>query len=408
MASSSRKTPALYAAATTAPPPTPSSLPSSSHVSSNSGAAAADLLSNLLHRLPPILSLPNRRHAPTPTAAAPLPTLSFTDEWSAAFITSLSCASSLGFFELSGHGIPLELARSAEAEALALFHLPHDEKLSYFPRNWPLGYENGDESAGDGDACGDSFCLDSQCSSEPAAAESLHLAALRGFTGEMDRVGLRVVEWLTKHAGFESHARMCSFMWVDRGSSHGKDEGQNGLISGGSYPFAVGLTYQIRCGQKYSLLADSGRVPVRPEVGSILVTIGDISQVWSNGKLKKVRGRPIPVLCPESNSTKNSSDGAVATTTVTMSLLITLPLQSTVSPFAVMPETDLTRAKQDPEAIEGHEEEEDDDGKVEEEGDSSAEKAVFDSFWLEDYAWRVYHERLSFKDPLDRYRIGSA
>ncbi|RZC79515.1 hypothetical protein C5167_003788 [Papaver somniferum] len=32
-------------------------------------------------------------------------------------------------------------------------------------------------------------------------------------------------------------------------------------------------------------------------------------------------------------------------------------------------------------------------------------KSYFARFKFEDYAWRVYHERLPFKDPLDRYRV---
>ena len=51
------------------------------------------------------------------------------------------------------------------------------------------------------------------------------------------------------------------------------------------------------------------------------------------------------------------------------------------------------------EEIEG-EEEENNDG-----GDEELEKRVFNSFDFEDYAWRVYHERILFKDPLDRYRV---
>ncbi|BFG41058.1 hypothetical protein CerSpe_273320 [Prunus speciosa] len=37
--------------------------------------------------------------------------------------------------------------------------------------------------------------------------------------------------------------------------------------------------------------------------------------------------------------------------------------------------------------------------------DGEKEGRLFKSFSLEDYAWRVYHERLFLKDPLDRYRF---
>ncbi|KAI4372920.1 hypothetical protein MLD38_011101 [Melastoma candidum] len=109
------------------------------------------------------------------------------------------------------------------------------------------------------------------------------------------------------------------------------------------------------------------------QVDSILITIGDIAQVWSNGGLKKVRGRAVP----SSDSDVSGSD------TISMTLMLTLPLESTVSPLP----------RKTP-------------GKGEETGAwSKDDRWVFDSFSFEDYAWRPYHDRLvSAKDPLDRYR----
>lgn len=115
--------------------------------------------------------------------------------------------------------------------------------------------------------------------------------------------------------------------------------------------------------------------------------------MWSNGKLEKARRRPIPLPCSES-----SADPTAAAATVTMmSLLISLPLESTVSPLPIIPRTGSSEG--------GGEVVEEDGEKEEEGGESWDKKAVFRSFPFEDYAWRVYHERLSFKDPLDRYRI---
>ncbi|OWM87413.1 gibberellin 2-beta-dioxygenase 2 [Punica granatum] len=391
MASSARNPPTICGA-TAAPPPTPSALPSSSHLSTS---GAADLLSGLLRRLPPTLSLPTRHRPPTATAStavSPLPTLSVNGYGSTDFTSNLSSAFELGFFELKDHGIRAELALSAESDSLELFDLPHDQRESYFPRNWPLGYEPSDDE----DGSSDSFYLDSQCSTDPVVSDSsLSLPSLKEFTRDMEQVGLQAMEWLLKHAGLDNPAgedpsRLCSLLWVTRGSCLGQDD-QSALVLVGSYPFVVGLSYQIRCGQKYLLRGDSGRVSVVPEVGSILVTIGDLAQVWSNGKLKKVRGRPIPIPCTDINANTTS-------TAITMSLLITLPLESTVCPLTVTPETTSTDAEWGGEVVE--EEEEDNRGK-----ERSTKKVVFSSFPFEDYAWRVYHERLSFKDPLDRYRI---
>ena len=103
-----------------------------------------------------------------------------------------------------------------------------------------------------------------------------------------------------------------------------------------------------------------------------------------------------------------------------MTVLITLPLDTRVSPLLPKDDTrknNITRGgpnhnKDDDQESCGEEEEE------EEAGDNirvnggdldldldKREKRLFNSFCFEDYAWRVYHERLLLKDPLDRYRI---
>jgi hypothetical protein len=75
---------------------------------------------------------------------------------------------------------------------------------------------------------------------------------------------------------------------------------------------------------------------------------------------------------------------------ITMSLLITLPLESNVAPL--LPIGNMDKVEDD------NDEEENNIG-------GEGQKRVFNSIDFEDYAWRVYHERLLFKDPLDRYRI---
>ncbi|KAJ6670115.1 2-OXOGLUTARATE (2OG) AND FE(II)-DEPENDENT OXYGENASE SUPERFAMILY PROTEIN, partial [Salix viminalis] len=109
-------------------------------------------------------------------------------------------------------------------------------------------------------------------------------------------------------------------------------------------------------------------------------------QVWSNGRLKKVRGRPVASLgdCEKSSC-------------ISMSLFVTLPSESTVSPLLPKVIADGVNAKED--EI-GEDEEQDDIHSICKTG-----RRLFSSFSFEDYAWRVYHEPLLFKDPLDKYRI---
>ncbi|KAK7300520.1 hypothetical protein RJT34_11366 [Clitoria ternatea] len=337
--------PNLYTGATTsAPPPTPATNPNNLL----STPDAADALSRLFHRLPPNLSLPSRRSPSSSSTCPPSLSLSSPND-------TLSCVSQLGYAQLTDHSVPSELANSAESESLALFDLSQDQKHSLFPKTWPLGYDDDD------DELAESFRFEPSCSTE------LPLASLREFARALEKLGLKIVNDLTNALGVENQNRLCSVVWVS--------ECLPGNKTGGFYPFIIGLQYQIRS-QKYSLLSDSGWVSVLPHVDSILVTVGDIAQVWSNGKLKKVRGRPVATVGEENESR-----------CITMSLLITLPAESNVAPL-------LPKASKD-------QKEEDD----EEENSVGGEERVFHSFDFENYAWRVYHERLLFKDPLDRYRL---
>lgn len=155
---------------------------------------------------------------------------------------------------------------------MSLFGLSPEQKESHnIQKEWPLGYED------DGD--GESFCLDSLCSTE----FTLDLSPLRRFAREMEGVGLRVIESMSTSVGFknpfkEDPTRVCSLLWISKRTTNGKDSMEH-VSSSGFYPFVVGLHYQLSSGQKYSLLTDSGRVSVLPDLDSVMVTVGDIAQV---------------------------------------------------------------------------------------------------------------------------------
>ncbi|CAJ1971030.1 unnamed protein product [Sphenostylis stenocarpa] len=356
--------PNLYAGATSAPPPTPAA----HHDSLLSSADAADALSRLLHRLPPTLSLPTRLSSSSSAAATCPPSLSSLND-------ILSCVSKLGFAQLTDHSVPPELASSAESEAFALFDLPRDKKESLITKSWPLGYGGGDDDDEDDDGVAESFRFDSACSTE---SSEFALVSLREFARALEKLGLKIVDELTKALGCENPLgddpnQFHSLLWVSESSPGNK--------SGGFYPFIIALQYQIR-NQKYSMLSDSGWVSVLPHVDSILVTVGDIAQVWSNGKLKKVRGRPVATVGEENGSR-----------CITMSLLITLPTESRVGPL--LPKATIGSNKNE------EKEEIDEEKNCGDEG----QERVFNSFDFEDYAWRVYHELILFKDPLERYRV---
>ncbi|KAI4372919.1 hypothetical protein MLD38_011100 [Melastoma candidum] len=162
--------------ATAAPPPTPSTNHPST-LSDPSSAVDADFLSHLIHRLPPSLVAPPRLKAScTAAASALLPTIAYPgkDRADPSFLRGflLACTTS-GFFQLTGHPVPKELALSAEPEMVSMFNLLPEKKRACFPRNWPLGYVNGDDE--ESDATGEFIFLDEACLSYA----ELELSSLR-------------------------------------------------------------------------------------------------------------------------------------------------------------------------------------------------------------------------------------
>ncbi|KAK9700009.1 hypothetical protein RND81_08G210800 [Saponaria officinalis] len=367
-----------YGGPTSAPPPTPSTQPPTTT------ATTVDTLTRLLHCLPPTLSLPTRlslspRAATTTTSHLPTITSLTSPTSNATFMSSLQ----LGYFQLSplDHHVTPQLAESAESDSLSLLR---DRNRETFPRqDWPLGYDNDNDD--DNNDYTTSFCFTTTTTTELSTS-------LGELTRELEKVGLNVVEKLASVMGFENPFRengsSTSMMWVSL------NEGEK---TGRVYPYVVGLEYQLRA-RKWSLVSDSGSVCVEPEVGSLLVTFGDIAQVWSNGKLKKVRGRPTPIVEDKSSHS------------ISMTMLLTLPLDTMVSPLALTPTPISKIEASKPEKC--RKDDDDDHRGVEpidnnegnEDDDENEDIRVFNSFSFEDYAWRVYYERLHFKDPLDRYR----
>ncbi|ANM63632.1 2-oxoglutarate (2OG) and Fe(II)-dependent oxygenase superfamily protein [Arabidopsis thaliana] len=304
-----------HGGATAAPPPTPSC----SHLNTTSKSeTAVDALSSLFHRLPPLLSLPNRRSIPS----LPMVSLSAGDrlEWD----DLISAVTDFGYFQLINDDsdilFPPGIAEAAESDSLSLLELSEEKKESSFPKKWPLGYE--------ADAETPSFCLDADCSTD---SSELNLSSLREFTRTLEKVGLKTVEMLANALGFGyDSTRFNTLMWVNQG------------------------------------------VP------------DDEPEVWRNGEVKRVKYRP--VLC------SGQKDGPVKC--VTMTLMLTLPMDSMVSSLKDM--------ISDGDKEEEYAEEEEEDG-----GARSDERRAFRPFSFKEYAWRVYQERLFFRDPLDRYRIKS-
>ncbi|KAG1338024.1 flavanone 3-dioxygenase 2 [Cocos nucifera] len=366
------------------PPPTPSNQQASKSLSSDADAAFSRFLHQLritpslssssfsrYSRLSPISS-PSSSHPlhPSPPLISllePLPDL-------------LSAATDLGFFHLADHGLPSHLPASALLESQSLLHYPTIPTTN----TSSLGFNHEDDDDGD-----ESDDKDPIFVFEPNWNGLESFPSLVEYAKELERVGLEVVQMLSKIPGgfpespFRERKARC-LMWVSVCSSTA--EGEEGMEVGTmrrskGYPYVVGLQYEMKEWREPSwVLGDAAEwIPVEPRADSILVTLGDIAQVWSNGRFKKVRGRP--------QRSSPHSDGSNDSSLISLSLLMTLPLDSVISPL--LPPAD------------------DSDQSIANVGDGGCNDGArrFRTFALEEYAWRIYHERFPFKDPLLRYRI---
>ncbi|KAL6614229.1 hypothetical protein ACP70R_036499 [Stipagrostis hirtigluma subsp. patula] len=367
------------------PPPTPSNhhaVPSSSAAAGGTDAA----LSAFLHRLllsspaPPLRSPPASR-SQAPPSLPPLVSLHAPDP------CALRDAADTGYFHLAGHGVPSELPSSALDELSRI-----DASARSESNLRTLGFsEEEEEHEADGGAEEDPAMVFDADEGEmdalpPAAAE---------YARRMRDAGMRVVALLSEcpDSGFreepfaEERRKPRCLVWASKVSSGEAAPPAAGKAK--AYPYVVALHCQWEAaGQEATpasswVMDDGGEwTAVGARDGALLVTIGDIAQVWSNGRLKKVRGMARPTV-----ASKDARHGEPDRLSVTV--LITLHMDSVISPL--VPSSDAA-------AEEGR------DGEADGAG-SDRDEWRFHSFLLEDYAWRVYHQRLQFKDPLVRYRI---
>ncbi|PAN27752.1 hypothetical protein PAHAL_5G104200 [Panicum hallii] len=367
------------------PPPTPSN-----HHAGPSSAAAGGTdaaLSAFLHRLllsspAPQLRSPLAARSRASPSLPPLVSLEAPDH------RAFRDAADVGYFHLTGHGLPSELPSSALAQ---LSQIDASSRRESNLRALGFSEEEEEEEQDPDGAADDHAVVFDACEGDmdalPAAAE---------YARRMRDVGMRVVALLSGYpdAGFreepfaEGRRKARCLVWASKVSTG--DTAPPAAGKAKAYPYVVGLHCQWEASGKEAapaswVMNDGGEwVAVGARDGALLVTIGDIAQVWSNGKLKKVRGMARPTSAPM--DTQHDE-----TDRLSLTVLITLSLDNIISPLVP-----LSNA-----AGEGEDDRDDEAYGAGADGDGWR----FHSFLLEDYAWRVYHQRLQFKDPLVRYRI---
>ncbi|KAH7672605.1 Gibberellin 2-beta-dioxygenase protein [Dioscorea alata] len=227
---------------------------------------------------------------------------------------------------------------------------------------------------------------------EPTSIDTNTLPSLHEFIQCLQKVAMEVLGMLFDGMLDHEGAPTLRFLiWISK-SKEKKDELEMDMVQMEMerrrnikcYPYVMCMQYEMRGrGRSSWVVGDSGElVSIPSPADSLLVTLGDIAQVWSNGRFKKVRG--IPFQSSSSNHDYNGDQSFISLT-----FMVTLPLESTISPLLPLKIKDDNNG--------GEEEDDDDDG-----------WKRFTPFLMVDYAWKVYHERLTEKDPLIQYRISEA
>ncbi|VAH65586.1 unnamed protein product [Triticum turgidum subsp. durum] len=314
------------------------------------------------------------------SSATPLVSLDSPD------LASLRAAGDVGYFHLVGHGIPPQLPSSALAELSRVDASAMRASILSTPG---FSAENQGVDAGVEPV----MVFDVDELGMDALSAALEYARL------MREVGMQVVGLFSGSGGVgfgenpfaeEGGRKARCLVWVSKVGS-GEPAVPPAAGDAKAYPYVLGLHCEREQGAGASswVMDDSGEWrAVGASEGALLVTIGDIAQVWSNGKLKKVRGMARPTPAPGSDGEEGGEPARLSIT-----VLITLPLDSVVSPL--LP---LSGAGEDGGDVEEEEKEE-----VSEDGGEDG--GSFRPFSLESYAWGLYHDQLESKDPLAPYRI---
>ncbi|RRT73338.1 hypothetical protein B296_00006507 [Ensete ventricosum] len=168
-----------------------------------------------------------------------------------------------------------------------------------------------------------------------AGDEFASLPALLEFGKCLEKVGLGMVDMLSSmKEGFcekplseRSYTQRC-LIWISSYDNDiNTDKTGSQMRKSKCYPYVVGLQYEMNWWkQPYLAIGDSNElISIAPVADSILVTHGDIAQVWSNGRFKRVRSRPQPTSLP--------FDGFYGTGCISLTVLVTVPFDTLISPL---------------------------------------------------------------------------
>ncbi|GLJ26371.1 hypothetical protein SUGI_0508110 [Cryptomeria japonica] len=360
-----------------APPPTPNQGGNASAI------VNSDAFSAFLERSLGIANLVLPESPTKPTAMdRDLPVIDLSGERDEVVRLIRDSAKEFGAFQVVNHGIPWQTVERAEEECKGLFELTVEEKEGIC-RSFNGGSAFGFDDDTSTSMRQESFWLEKDAEQMEAFLRNIwpqgcvnFSRAMGEYSVAMEKVAGDILDLLLEGLGnwldrstFTAQIASHNASLVCITSQKGIPKSQSARIKH-SHPCILSTQYQSRDSYAYHLYVDRTWIRVIPQHGALMVTLGDILKVWSNGEFKSVIGRAVGGGKVEEEEEEEES----ACTCTWMALLYSPCAETTISPILELM-------------------------------DSQEKKPNYSSFALKDYASRLQKQRFMFKDPLDRYKI---
>ncbi|KAI4354532.1 hypothetical protein L6164_003385 [Bauhinia variegata] len=188
-----------------------------------------------------------------------------------------------GFFQLVNYGVPKEVLQRMKSSATEFFELPIEEKNKFsMPSNDIQGY-------GHANVVSEDQTLD--------WSDAL-IEIIEAYSSEVKRVGeellssLSMIMGMQKHALLEVHKELVQVLRVNYYPPCSSPDQVLGL-SPHSDTSTISILMQDDDVSGLEIRHRGGWVPVTPISDALVVNVGDVIEMWSNGKYKSIEHKVV-------------------------------------------------------------------------------------------------------------------
>eukprot|EP01018_Ginkgo_biloba_P002619 Gb_35468 [translate_table: standard] len=209
-----------------------------------------------------------------------------------------------GCFQVINHGISSELLEEAEKECIRLFALPLETKQMVCRSDESnFGFEDIGNDSANSKMRHETFWMDRNADLIEETMRTIWPQgyknfswAMSNFSAALEKIASEILEILYENLGLdpfslkelvgsENASVLCLY------NHQGPYQSPSARLRH-SHSHILSLHHH-KGSSGFHIYADHGWITVNLKPGSLLVTVGNILKVWSNGQLKHVIGRPI-------------------------------------------------------------------------------------------------------------------